>query len=336
MKTVLVTGATGFLGRQLAIRLANMGYKVHAMYRSESKLRGMEHRNIIPFRGSLEDADSIERAMKGCKQVYHVAAFADVWHRDPGFFYEQNVGGTEHVLSAARQCGVEKLVFTSTAGVLGPSNGTTNTEKKQFKGPHLTHYDRSKSRAEDIVREFAAEGLPSVIVNPTRIFGPGFIGKSNAITMMIDRYLKGKWRLIPGNGKSIGNYVYVEDVVDCHILAMEKGRSGERYIAGGENLSYNEFFASLKKESGKNHKLIKLPAGMMIIAAGCMQMLALVLAMISREQWTPPIVPSFVKRYNHDWIVSSEKALNELGYKPVNFNTGLKRTIEWLKEAHMH
>ncbi len=325
MNAVLVTGATGFLGRQMALRLAQEGNLVHALYRTEAKLGGLQHDNIRFFRGSLDDADSISHAMEGCRQVYHMAAYTLPWAWNPRVFYDQNIGGTENVLLAAWRHGVEKLVFTSTAGVLGPSSGELNTEEKQFTGRHFTHYDRSKSKAEEKVFEFARKGLNAVVINPTRIFGPGYLSKSNAVTMMIERYLQGKWKLIPGNGKSIGNYVFVEDVVDCHLLAMQKGRSGERYLAGSENFSYNEFFELLAMVSGIKHRLYRVPVGLMMVPAVGM------LCAARLTGWTPPIVPSFVRRYNQNWAVSSEKAMNELGYSPISFNQGLKKTIEWIQ-----
>lgn len=326
MNTVLVTGATGFLGKRLTMRLAYEGNRVHALYRSEEKIRGWEHENIRFFKGTLNDPDGIDRAMKGCRQVYHMAAFASVWARDPRFFYEENVQGTVNVLEAARKLGVEKLVFTSTAGVLGPSGGGLNTEEKPLPVVHLTHYDRSKAMAELKVQEYVSGGLNAVITNPTRIFGPGILSKSNALTMMIERYLRGKWRLIPGDGSGIGNYVYVDDVVEGHLLAMEKGQPGQRYLIGGDNLSFNDFFKILTEVSGVKHILYKLPVGlMMIIARGFLG-----IAWLTGR--TPPITPAFVRRYNHNWEVSCNKARKELGYRPASFEEGLKKTIEWIRK----
>lgn len=326
MNTVLVTGATGFLGRQLTMRLAVDGNRVHALYRSEEKIRGWEHENISFFKAALSDTDSINRAMKDCRQVYHLAAFASVWAKDSRVFYDQNVQGTVNVLESARREGVKKLVFTSTAGVFGPSGPEPNTEDKPLPLEHFTHYDRSKAIAEQKVLEYVSGGLDAVIVNPTRIFGPGILSKSNSLTLMIERYLRGRWRLIPGNGSSIGNYVYIDDVVECHLLAMEKGRVGERYLAGGDNLSFNEFFKILAGKSGLKHNLFKLPVGLMLIIAGAFQGMAW---MTGR---TPLITPAFVRRYNHNWVVSCDKAKKELGYSPASFEEGLNMTIEWIKK----
>jgi len=330
MNTILVTGSTGFLGRRLATSLAEEGNLVHALYRTDEKIRGWKHDNIRFFKGTLGDKNSIGQAMEGCRQVYHLAAFAAPWVRNPRVIYNENVGGTENILESARRLGVKKLVYTSTAGVFGPSNGELNTEEKQFNGNHFTHYDRSKAEAETKVMKYVAGGLNAVIVNPTRIYGPGNLSKSNSVTMMIEKYIRGKWRIIPGDGSSIGNYVYVDDAVNCHQLAMARGRAGERYIAGGENLTFNELFVQFARVSGVKHWLFRMPVGLMMLAAGGFQVFARLTG------WTPPIVPAFVRRYNHNWAVSDQKAEKELGYYPLSFDKGLEKTIEWIQNEYMH
>ena len=325
MKSVLVTGATGFLGKSLVMRLAGEGQKVNALYRSEDKIRGWSHENIHFVKGNLGDIKSIDQAMKGCAQVYHLAALASPWSKIPETFYRENVAGTENILDSALRHGIDRVVFTSTAGVLGPSVKTLNTEEKQFRGDHFTHYDSSKVLAESKVKEYIEKGLEVVIVNPSRIYGPGVLSRSNAVTYMINSFLRGRWRIIPGNGSSIGNYVYVDDVVDCHIRAMAKGRSGERYLAGGDNLSFNDFFLTLARISGKSHRMFHMPMGLMMITARGMEFTA------NLTGFSPRITPDFVRRYNHNWALSSEKAKQELGYRPIPIEEGLKKTIEWIK-----
>jgi nucleoside-diphosphate-sugar epimerase len=330
MKVAMVTGATGFLGRNLTARLAENGVKVHALYRSEEKIRDWNHENIEFFRGSLTDRDSLENAISGCDEVHHLAAYASPWARDNDLFYRENVGGTINILQAAKELGVKKMVYVSTAGVLGPSNGGLNTENKKFTGTHFTHYDCSKAMAEEKVKEFANSELQAVIVNPTRIFGPGVLSSANSLTVMIRAYLEGKWKVIPGNGQSMGNYVFVEDVVDCILMAMEKGKSGERYLAGGENLSFNKLFEIIATVSGKKYRLYRMPQWIMMLAAGLIQGTALLAGK------APRITPSFVRRYQHNWAVSTKKAEDELGYRPLRFEEGLKKTIEWIMESHTH
>jgi nucleoside-diphosphate-sugar epimerase len=217
------------------------------------------------------------------------------------------------------------MVFTSTAGVLGPSiQGIVNEDTKKSVD-YFLEYERTKAIAEEKVKEYIAKGLNCVIVNPTRVYGPGLLSKSNSVTIMIKSFAEGKWRIIPGNGKSIGNYVFINDIVDGHLLAMEKGKSGERYILGGSNISYLEFFKILKEQTGQKHLMIKLPLFIMLTVANAMILITKVFGV------KPLITPALVKKFNYNWIVSSEKALNELGYKPVSFAEGAKKTLEWLK-----
>ena len=325
MSTVLVTGATGFVGKQLALSLVGSGHIVHAMYRSEAKIGELEHPNIRLFKGTLTDLASIDSAMKGCDQVYHLAAFAAVWTRKPEEIYEQNVQGTANILESALKHGVKRVVHTSTAGVFGPSGEKPNSEDNPIAETHFVHYDRSKAKAEQTINTYVRDGMDVLIVNPTRIYGPGKLGDSNGVTRMIRDYIKGKWHIIPGNGQSVGNYVYIDDVVDGHILAMEKGRTGERYLLGGSDLSFNEFFNILKEVTGSHYFLIKIPLFIGISIAAIM----LTIAKLTGRM--PLITPGLLKRYSHNWAVSSEKARSELGYDPVDFREGLRRTVEWLQ-----
>ncbi len=167
-----------------------------------------------------------------------------------------------------------------------------------------------------------------VIVNPTRVFGPGFLSESNGVTKMIKQYVEGKWRLIPGNGNRSGNYVFVEDVVTGHLLAMERGKSGERYVLGGENISYNQLFQYTRQASGVHKRLFKIPLWIMLAAAGIMKI-------FSTLTGKPPlIVPDLVRKFNHNWIVSSDKAMQELGYAPMRASEGIEKTVHWLKSNH--
>ena len=323
MKAVLISGATGFVGEALALRLAHSGHIVHALYRSEAKTAALNHKNIKLFKGDLTDPATIDRAMKGCGQVYHLAAFAAVWTPDPEQIYKQNVQGTVNILESARKHGVKRIVHTSTAGVFGPSAARNISEKNPISDSHFIHYDRSKSLAELKVRTYVNEGMDVVVVNPTRIFGPGKLGDSNGVTRLIVDYIAGKWHVIPGNGRSIGNYVYIDDVVEGHLLAMENGRAGEQYLLGGSNLSFNEFFSILKEETGHRFYLIRVPLFIGISIASIMLLIAKLTGRM------PLITPGLLRRYSHHWGVSSEKAGKELGYDPVGFRIGLRKTLEW-------
>jgi len=139
--------------------------------------------------------------------------------------------------------------------------------------------------------------------------------------------MEGKWRLIPGDGQSSGNYVYVEDVVSGHLLAMRKGMPGERYVLGGENISYNQLFELVREASGVRHRLFKIPLWIMLAAARAMKFISLL------SGRAPLIVPDLVRKFNHNWIVSSEKAERDLGYKPMDARSGINQTIEWINNS---
>jgi nucleoside-diphosphate-sugar epimerase len=181
---------------------------------------------------------------------------------------------------------------------------------------------------EDSVMAYTARGVHIVLVHPTRVYGPGVLSQANSLTKMIDMYLKGKWRIIPGNGRKIGNYVYIDDVVKGHLLAMEKGNAGEKYILGGSDASYNEFFRSLAEVSGKKFMMIKFPRFLM---AGISSML---LTGAKVFGGMPLITPALIRKYLQNWSVSSQKAQKELGYTSTPLKDGLQKTIEWLYDKN--
>ncbi|MFW6128634.1 MAG: SDR family oxidoreductase [Candidatus Aminicenantaceae bacterium] len=322
---VLVTGATGFLGRRLAFKLAEKGYIIHALYRSEEKASQLKHNNIKLFKGDITVSQSIGQAVRSCKQVYHLAAFAKVWEKNKDRVYQLNVQGTLNTIHAAFDSGVEKIVFISTAGVFGPCSGKEVSERTEYPDDFFTEYERTKCQAEKEVLNLVKNGKNIVIVNPTRIYGPGLLRESNSLTKIVKLYLEGKWHVIPGNGKSIGNYVYIDDVVNGMISAMENGKTGERYILGGVNVSYNELFSTLKDVSGKKNFIIKIPFFVI-------HTLAHLMMLFSKLSGKPPVIsPQLVKKFNRNWAVSSSKAVNELGYKITPLREGLSQTIAWLK-----
>ncbi len=327
---IFITGATGFIGKILTIRLAEQGHIIHALYRSSSKTQDLTHKNIILFRGSLNDTDSLQAAINGCEQVYHCAAYARAWSRDPDQYYIQNTDGTKNVLDCALSAGVRKVIFVSTAGVFGPSeNNMILDEKSPYPDKYFTHYDRSKRRAEILALEYNARGLPLVVVNPTRVYGPGPLTAANGIARIIYSCIRGKWHFIPGDGTSSGNYVYINDVIDGLIKAMEKGRSGSRYLLGGFDASFEELMTEISRQSGKQLRLYRIPFAVLI-------MVARLLILWSRLSKTEALIaPEFLRKFRQNYRISSELAREELDYHPVSINEGIKRTVDWLYKNHM-
>lgn len=325
---VFVSGATGFIGIQLVKRLIEQGHEVHALYRSESKADLIRLPGVRLFKGDILDRESLDLAMETCKEAYHVAAFAGVWARDRGMVFRLNVDGALNVIDSAGRKGVRRVVLTSTAGILGPSEKEAVHEASPGPASFFTDYEASKYQLEQKLLG-RTEGNPEVvIVNPTRVYGQGLLSESNGVSRMIKQYVKGKWRFIPGNGKSSGNYVHVEDVVSGHLLAMQKGKAGERYLLGGENISYLQLFNLVREVSGIRRRLFKVPLWIMLTAA------ILMVGISKLSGRTPLIVPNLVRKFNRNWIVSSEKAIRDLGYQPRGAKTGIEQTVKWILNSH--
>ncbi len=321
---VFVSGATGFIGVQLVKRLVREGHEVHALYRSAEKTLPLKMDGVTLFKGDLLETGSLDSAMKGCVQAYHTAAFASVWTPDPDLVYRLNVEGTHHMVLAAKKAGIKKMVVTSTAGVLGPSGGEELHENSPPPSSFFTSYERSKYQMEQYLMKIDPNDLEAVIVNPTRVYGPGRLSESNGVTKMIRSYIKSNWRYVPGNGRQSGNYVFVEDVVDGHLRAMKRGEPGERYILGGENLSYRQLFGLVSDLSGVRKQLMGIPLWLMLVVASVMKGTATITGK------PPLIVPELVHKFHHHWKVSSEKAIRDIGYSPTPAREAVGITINWI------
>lgn len=320
---IFVSGATGFIGSKLVMALAEKNHIVHALYRSEKKALRIQHKNIKLFKGDITDSGSLEKAIESCDQVYQVAAFAQAWAKDNSLIYRLNVDAAMTVIDCSIRMNVKKIVITSTAGVLGASSGEAINESS-FPKSHFSDYENSKALLEKKILALDTGKTEIVMVNPSRVYGPGILSQSNSVTSMIDQYMKGIWRIIPGSGNSIGNYVFIDDVVKGHMLAMEHGRHKERYILGGENISYNDFFSILAEKRGKVLKMIKIPLYVMLFIARTMMFL-------SKFGIKPGLTPAHVKKFILNFELDITKASEELHYNPLTFTEGAEKTIQWLK-----
>jgi farnesol dehydrogenase len=323
-----VTGSTGFIGLNLSKKLAEQGHQVKALVRSEEKGKLLQHPGITKVYASLSDYEVLDKAIKGADGIYHLAAYAQPYSRDKYRYNELNAASTKKIFELAEKHKVRRVVFTSTAGTFGPSFSKPVDEETVRKIDFLNEYESTKFIAEKIAKDYALKGVDIVIVHPTRVFGPGIISKSNAVTLMIKNYIKGLWRIIPGDGSKTGNYVFVDDVVDGHILAMLKGKKGHQYLLGGDNLSYTDFFKLVKSVSHKNYTLVKIPLWILKAFAYVQMKVAVLFHKM------PLLPPKWVNKYLYNWSVSSEKANKELGYKPLTAAEGFRKTIKWLKQEN--
>jgi len=324
--TVFVTGSTGFIGTKLVTELVRLGHTVHALTRGTSNIDGLSHERIKLVTGDILDRKSLEQGMRGCNKVFHLAAYAKNWAKDPRVFFEHNVDGMRNVFETAAAVGVERVVFTSTIVSFGPTPpGVVGTESMpRITQRYFTEYEETKATAEREVIQLAGKGFPVVIVNPTRVYGPGKLTEGNSVSLMIDMYDRGKVPVLLNGGKEIGNYVLIDDLVRGHILAMEKGEIGERYILGGENASLRQLFQLVDEISGKKHFQMNLPPKLAYLYSGIEK---------KKAEWLglyPQITPGWVETFLQHWVYTPEKAERELGYTITPLKEGVRMTYAWL------
>jgi len=327
--TILVTGATGFVGSHVARQLVNQGHTVRIFARKGSNADILADLSANPLmeraEGDLRDAASIERAMRGVRRVFHVAADYRLWTPRPEEIYETNVDGTRLLLDAAHRAGIERIVYTSTVATIAvPRHGALPNEKTQSGVDEMIgHYKRSKFLAEQEALSAAASGVPVVIVNPTAPVGPGDWKPTPTGRIILD-FLNGKMPAYVDTGL---NVVAVEDVAAGHLLAAERGRLGERYILGARNMTLKQILDALSVITGRPAPRVRLPHAV-ALAAGYAD------EFISRLRGREPQIPvEGVKMSRHRMFVESDKADKELGYRPGSVEAALERAVRWY-ESH--
>ncbi len=320
MKPVLVTGASGFLGWHVARQLAAQGRRVRALVRPSSRLRELD--GVERADGDLRDAGSLERAVEGCDVVYHVAADYRLWVRDAGEMYRSNVDGTRNLMEAAKSAGVERFVYTSTVGCVGvPEGGLGDETTAVGLGDMKGAYKRSKFMAEQVALEYAGKGFPVVIVNPTAPVGDHDFKPTPTGKIVVD-FLKGA---LPAYVDTGLNFVDASEVATGHLLACERGRVGERYILGSENLTLRGILERLAAIAGCPAPKFRLPYAV-AYAAGAV---STGFAYVTGKEPLAPL--DAVRMARKKMWVSVEKARRELGFAPSPADVGLQRAVEWFR-----
>ena len=313
MKPALVTGASGFIGWHVAKLLLDRGQPVRALCRPTSQIAELPVEKIT---GDLRDAESLARAVQGCGVVYHVAADYRLWAKNPRELYDSNVEGTRALISAAKMAGVERFVYTSTVGCIEPPDETRPVNLEQMTGA----YKRSKYLAEVVALE--ERELPVVIVNPTAPIGDHDVKPTPTGAIILD-FLKGNMPAFIDTGL---NLVDVRDVALGHLLAAEKGRPGERYIFGCENLTLQQILHTLASLTGRKAPTLRLPYAV-AYAAG------VVTTAWSRVSGKPPRAPiDAVRMAKKKMFVTHAKAASELGYAPGSVESAMQRAIDWFHQ----
>src|SRR5208283_2819261 len=320
-----VTGATGFLGSHVARALAEQGAELRLLVRATSDLRNVADLKAERVSGDLRDPGSIEKALAGCDVVFHVAADYRLWVRDPAEMYRSNVEGTRSLLEAARKQGVGRIVYTSSVATMGfTSNGHVADEESPVSlGDMIGHYKRSKFMAEQVAFDAAKSGVDVVIVNPTTPIGERDIKPTPTGRIVVD-FLQRKFPAYVETGLNL------VDATECalgHVQALEKGRSGERYILGGENLTLKQILDRLAAITGLKSPTVKLPYAF-ALAAGVVDEMVMG-RLVGRE---PRATIDAVRMGRKMMFVSSAKAERELGWRTVPVDGALQRSVNWFRE----
>jgi dihydroflavonol-4-reductase len=318
--TTLVTGAAGFLGSHVTRQLVARGDEVRVLMRVSSTNRAIADLSLEYVTGDLRDPASLDRAMKGVKRVFHVAADYRLWAKRSQDIYDSNVGGTKNLLEAARRAGVEQLIYTSTVATIAVDrpqhpNESTDAKLEEMVG----HYKRSKWLAEKEALAAAKNGLPVIVAMPTTPVGP-WDWKPTPTGKIILDFLNGK---MPGYVETGLNFVGVEECAAGHLLLAEKGKVGERYLLGAENLTLKGMLDLLSKITGLPAPKLKIPHG---LALGVAYASTVFSRLIGRE---PGIPVEGVKIARHMMYVDCSRARRELGFKAGPVAAALERAVRW-------
>ena len=319
----LVTGASGFLGSHVTRQLVARGESVRVLLRASSNNRAIADLPLEYVTGDLRDSASLARALDGVTRVFHVAADYRLWAKRKREIYDSNVEGTKNLLDAAKCANVSQFIYTSTVATIAvdrpePPNELTNAKLEEMVG----HYKRSKWQAERFVLDAAKQGFPAIVAMPTTPVGP-WDWKPTPTGKIILDFLNGK---MPGYVETGLNFVGVEECAAGHLLVAEKGKIGERYLLGGENLTLKQVLDLLAKITGLRAPKLKIPHG---LALGVAYANTAFSRLLGRE---PQIPVEGVKIARHMMFVNTTRARKELGFRSGSVAAAFERAVRWYTE----
>ncbi len=310
-----MTGGTGFLGGELARQLRSAGHDVAALIRTPTKATRLDGLGVELVVGDLDDTVALDRLLEGTDGFFHVAGWYKLGRREQETLQRVNVTGTRNALEAARRSGV-RTVYTSTAAVNSDTQGVIHDETYVHHGPWVSQYDRTKAEAHRIAEEYAAAGLPLVIAMPSVVYGPG--DEASSTGQLTRQIIAGRPVLLPRRGACC--WVHVEDAARGHVLAMDKGRSGESYLLAGEQATYGEVLGMIAREAGKR--------GPILLPDGPVRLLAALIGPIERFVPIPQTMTADAARSGMaTYLGDSSKAETELGWTSRPVREGMLETF---------
>jgi dihydroflavonol-4-reductase len=318
--TTLVTGGAGFIGSKLVEALLARGEEVRVFDTRASAASNLADAGAVLIGGDILDREELRAALDGCERLFHVAALFQMWQPEKRRYYRVNVDGTRNVLEGALEAGVQRVVYTSSAATIGEAQGELGDEHTVHRGYFLSEYERSKYLGEEVAWEVCKRGLPLVVVNPTSVYGPG---QTSHLTQALARFLRGR---LPAIIDVRLNFVYVDDVIEGHLAALEKGQVGERYILGGDNAWLSEFLGLGARIAGIRGTPRRFPAWLVTAVA---RMLAAASFVTKRRPW---VSVDEARTASHSFIFDTSRAREELGLEWTPLPVGLERTVSWLRQ----
>jgi dihydroflavonol-4-reductase len=323
---VLITGSSGFIGAAVTRAVIAKGDEVRVLVRTTGNRSNLDGLSVETVEGDLQDPHSLKKAVTGCQGVYHVAAHYALWAQDPTTFYKVNVEGTKHLFRAAEETGVERIVYTSTIGAIGlPDDGGLGREELFPSYSQLSgDYKRSKFLAEQEVLKMARHGLPVIIVNPTAPVGERDVKPTPTGQIIVD-FMKGRMFAYIETGM---NLIDVDDVAMGHVRAMERGRIGERYILGNQNLMFRDICRILSQLTGVPAPRVRLPWRLLVPLAHVNTWIA---NLVTHK--TPRIPLEGVRMAKYRMHYDCTKARNELNLPQTPVETALKKAVQWFRQG---